>query len=216
MRTARLGRVWALVATCAIVAGCGSSNTASPTAKTTAAQPKGPPSCNDLPAPREYSVCVDKSGKRYAVADIGHEATLATLRIKVNHVSTVASFPSLLFGDPPVRARGRFVVVNVTVTNRLHNDEGDDFETVPAGQVVLLLRGKAYRTSANAEVKGDPHGFLAQSNYSLSANESATGDLVFDVPTSTVNDLLQHGVLVVSDFNWFPEDTGRVVLLKLA
>jgi hypothetical protein len=196
--------------------GCGSSSTASLAAKANAANPKRPPSCNALPSPSEYSVCVDKSGKRYTVAAVGHEATLATLRIKVNHVSTVASFPSLLFGDPPVRAHGRFVVVNVTVTNRLHNDEGDDFETVPYGQVELLLGRKGYRTSANAEVKGDRHGFLAQSNYSLSANESATGDVIFDVPASVVTDVLQHGVLVVSDFSWSPENTNRVVLLKLS
>jgi hypothetical protein len=218
-------RAIVVIGACGIVIGCGAAGAHAPSVahKSVSAQgvtastaPSGPPNCNALPSPPTYHSCVVK-GRTYPVADIGQAATLPTLRIKVDRVTTVRSFPPPLFDKPPVIAHGRFVVVKVTVANRVRGDDTCcQFADTPYGQTELVGRGgTTYMASSRGEL-GDAASFARLSNNNIYAGETATGDLVYDIPTAAVSALVQHGVLVVSDFNWNPQNTGNVVLLKLA
>jgi hypothetical protein len=217
-----------LVGAAIVVVGCGSSTktvvqtvtapattltTATPTATaTTNAAESAPPNCQHLPnAPTFEGNCV-VNGATFLFENKGDTARLKSLAVKINGTSTAQSY-SAGGGATSATARGTFVTVNVTVTNRL--DSPQQFDESDTGQVQLQVRQATYTPSFEAENQADQKSFLSANLEPLQPGESQSGDVVFDVPTSRVATALNHGAIVVVDFGSTVSTTTTAALLKL-
>jgi hypothetical protein len=153
------------------------------------------------------------NGYTLTYVNMGARGKLRTLSAKVNGVSTASSY-SAASGTITAVAHGRFVTVNLTVTNRL--DSPQQFDGGTTGQVALSVRGKTYTPSFDAENEADQSSFMSANNSApIQPGESQSGDVVFDVPSTAVNIALAHGAVIVTDFGTGSQAPTNVLVLKI-
>jgi hypothetical protein len=205
-----------VAATCALLAGCGSSAHVTKSAQHGAPRwnPKsGPPRCDALPV-GPYKTCVF-GGKRFPIAQRGYKVQIPTLSARIDRVVAARLSPSPTFlGKRRVSATGTFLIVTLTITDRAFaSDESRDFvEFHDASQVELVLGNKVFLPAQKAE-EADSAAFM--NGDSFSPRDTRTGDVIFDVPARLAQNILENGAVVLTDFAWYVDSPSTYGLLKL-
>lgn len=184
---------------------------------TTSTTSSGPPECDTMGKREGY--CVD-SGKQYQVANSDGIVHLKSMSVKLNGVKSADS----LSGDggyETATAHGRFLIFDVTITNR--DDSGQSFGDGLGGQSVLGVGDgshfKSYDEDFNAENGPDAGSCIdANNSEAIQPGESATCDVVFDVPPPVVAQIPTSGNLDFVNFGVdlsFGGSTGTVGVFRL-
>ncbi|PTL60346.1 DUF4352 domain-containing protein [Paraconexibacter algicola] len=134
----------------------------------------------DLTGAREGSCWQD--GRRITVANAGTVLQTSALRAKLEGASTRQVLPRAESFLEPERARGRFVVARVTVTNQT---------TRPVNSVrsSLVIGQNTYAESSAGFRYGD------RDIYPLQPGGSATLTLLYDIPQDAARTALQQGAV---------------------
>src|SRR5436305_4954332 len=157
-----------LVVAALAVAGCGSKNkTAS---QTTASSPTGAASsnttttsttaaaadCNKLginPTGMREGTCTH-AGITYVIVDENHTLKLHSLTARLNGIHATSS----LSAGKQATAQGKFVVLPITLTNRL--GLAQSFDRSGTQQAGLVLEGTVYKEDTGVEQGSDPSSCL--------------------------------------------------------
>lgn len=149
----------------ALIAGCGGA--------------PGLRSCGSFTSPAQTGTCQSSSGGRLVYADLKQTLTLDTVSVRVRQVRIRRTLSSRL---GTIRARGRFVVVSLTIVNRTPRSQTFDQAALDSGleengQVLFATPTAVYREEVGTERRYDrsscPHRAL------LAPRASVTCDLVF-------------------------------------
>src|SRR5579862_6963118 len=124
-----------------------------------------------------------------------------------------------LTGAQAASAQGRFVLVSVTITNRLELTQ--TFDKSGTQQAGLILDGTVYKEDTAVESRADSKSCLS-GKASLAPGESRTCQVVFDVPAASAGDLGKHGRadLYLVDFgsdlsgSLVPQTVGQIRLYR--
>jgi len=208
-----------------LTAACGSnSNSASqkaasaPTPATTpTTASSSPKDCNTLginPTQMREGTCTH-GGITYVIVDENHPLKLRTLTATLSGLQTATS----LTGAQAASAQGRFVLVSVTITNRLELTQ--TFDKSGTQQAGLILDGTVYKEDTAVESRADSKSCLS-GKASLAPGESRTCQVVFDVPAASAGDLGKHGRadLYLVDFgsdlsgSLVPQTVGQIRLYR--
>lgn len=135
------------------------------------------------------------AGITYVIVDENHELKLHSLTAKLNEIRV----ENALAGSHPAGAGGKFLVVSITVSNRLELPQSLDRDGTQ--QTGLILDGTVYKEDSSVERASDIHSCLSRST-PIAAGKSETCDVIFEVPASSAADLEKHGSgdLYVVDF----------------
>ena len=199
--------------------GCGGSGhprtvvrtiTAAPTTVTAASPPastRSATSSNDCarlisssssgPPTVTEGTCTTSTGTKLAVVKQGRVLRLKTLTARVTGVHLTDSVSA--GGGISATARGTFVVINLAITNKLSTPQ--QFDPIGNSQTALIAGGsKTYSESFNAENQADQQSFVSQS-HDVQPDETQTGDVVFDLPGTTLARARSRGAgLVIVNF----------------
>jgi hypothetical protein len=117
-------------------------------------------------------------------------AHLQTLSAHVNGVTTASTLAS---NGSSASANGRFLVVSLTITNNASAPE--QFDSIGNQQTAIIgHRGASYSEDFNAENGPDQHSCVASNTNDIQPGESATCDVVFDLPVAAVDRARTHGL----------------------
>lgn len=175
-----------------VASGCGSTHTVTVTksASTTAASvtsstsspPRGPPPCppDVLDAP-PGARCVLSRG---VVASVGSKTLPARLKTLAARVVGLTTADTLSDGTSSASAVGRFVVVSLAVTNRAHSPE--TFDPIGVQQAALVEHKTYYSEDFKVENYNDSRSCVSQATTPIQPGESATCDVVFDLPATAI------------------------------
>lgn len=205
---------WIIALTIAVVAaGCGGKSTSATThastttastaattpastAATTTASTSSPTTtaassidCNTLginPTSMREGTCTH-NGLTYVIVDENHTLRLHSL---TSSLRAVHSAKSLSGSGGSATAQGQFVIVSLTITNRLSAAQALDQRHTQ--QFGLILDGALFKEDVGAETGADAHSCVA-SNAAIQPGKSETCDALFDVPASSTADLGKHG-----------------------
>jgi hypothetical protein len=138
------------------------------------------------------------------------------LTAKIERVSTATLSPGPgAFGLGRARAHGTFIIVSLAVTSSDINPtgpQGDAFYEEKDGNVELLAGRATLWPSGRAE-NADYHSFL-NGKY-VKPGDTVTGDVIFDVPTDEVQEIIRNDAIAVSGFG-LSIGSGAFGLLKLS
>src|SRR5205807_2822575 len=106
---------------------------------------------------------------------------------------------SSLSAGKQATAQGKFVVLPITLTNRL--GLAQSFDRSGTQQAGLVLEGTVYKEDTGVEQGSDPSSCLNHTT-PLPSGKSETCDVIFDVPVGAAAKLGKHGSgdLYVVDF----------------
>lgn len=134
------------------------------------------------------------AGETVALAHGTKPLRLRTLTAQIIGLRTATSL-----ADPGVAsatANGVYIVITLKIVNRSQIPQS--FDGVGGNATLLALNGSTYSESFDAENGPDQQSFLSETP-TIQPGESATGDVIFDVPTSRARSV-DVGVLIVGDF----------------
>jgi hypothetical protein len=106
--------------------------------------------------------------------------------------------PSVSSEASAAKAHGTFVIATVELTNREHSPQA-----WASKQSSLLVGGNSYEEAFEAENGKDQHSLLWTSGATnnIQPEETRTGDLVYDVPSSALHTLEREGgAIAIRDF----------------
>lgn len=168
------------------------STASSPPPTTTEAS--GPPNCREATV-ATASTC-ELEGTTVLVAHGHGEVRLSTLAARIEGIRTTSSFSS---GVGTTTAHGVFLVISLHVANMASTPQV--FDGVGEKQVALSVSKHYYSESFEAENESDRQSFITNEE-PIQPGESKTGDLVFDVPSSVVNEVqaLPESGLFIGNF----------------
>jgi hypothetical protein len=120
------------------------------------------------------------------VATIAHQSNAVHLKTLTARVIGVSTAETLSGSTGSATAIGRFVVVSLAIANQA--DSPESFDRIGAEQTRFVGNGKSYSEDFNAENGGDPRSCVraAMTATSIQPGESATCDVVFDLPASAI------------------------------
>jgi Domain of unknown function (DUF4352) len=185
---------------CAL-AGCGGGSSHGstknhPTLTTAPAQPaSGSQSCLSKhmgATTHNQGVCTLASGLRFYFVNRTTKLVLPQLAVKLNSVSETKTIGS---GRSATTAKGMYVVVQLTVTNRTSGAVPFD----GAHNQTLLITSKQAFTE-DAASQHEPRSFAQEAKTPIPAGGSLSGSLVYDVTSSELKAVRQSGVLTVLQF----------------
>jgi hypothetical protein len=190
----RAGRLGLATISAAMIAGCGGA--------------RGLPSCDTFTSPTRTGTCEESSPDAHLVyANLHQTLTLDTVSIKVRQVRVRRTLSSRV---GTIRARGRFVVVSLTIANRTGRTQTFDQAALDPGlaengQVLFAAPGAVYQEEVRTERRYDgsscPHRSL------LAPRASVTCDLVFgtdinsgkgDIPLNVARRTAKAALLVAN------------------
>ena len=190
----KTGRLGLATITAAMIAGCGGAG--------------GLPSCDTFTSPAQTGTCQQSSSRgRLVYANLNQTLTLDTLSVKVRQVRIRRTLSNRI---GTIRARGRFVVVSLTIANRTSRSQTFDQAALDSGlaengQVLFDAPSSLYREEVGTERRYDgsscPHRAL------LAPGASVTCDLVFgtdinsgngDIPLNVAGRSAKAAVLVAN------------------
>lgn len=187
-----------VVTTAALLAtACGGAKPAakapapsSPTTSSTTAASTSSKDCSALgidPSKMREGTCTH-GGYTWVVVDETHTLKLNTLRATLAGIRTTKVLAS---GSSTAATSGDFVVVSVNLTNELPAPQ--TFDQAGAQQAGLILGGAVFKEAVAAESKADASSCLKHHGTPIRAGQTATCDVIFDVPTRAAADLGKHG-----------------------
>jgi len=102
-------------------------------------------------------------------------------------------------GTISATANGEYLIVTLKVTN--NTDSPETFDGISSHETELVADGKDFTEAFKAENQADQQSFISQSE-AIQPGESATGDVVFDVPPAIAAKVLsgQKGGLAILNF----------------
>jgi hypothetical protein len=166
------------------------------------------------PKPR---ICLLGAAKLHAVpwADTLRLRTLAADLTDVTREGTVSDGSGI-----SATAQGMYLVFALSVHNATYSPETfDDSQD----QTLLFADGRVFTEAFKAENQSDQQSFLSNDTTPIQAGESATGDVIFDVPASIAALVVDHkkGALFVGNFGaditpGAPSGTGMFDLERAA
>jgi|SRR5665213_907198 len=164
------------------------------TPSTPTAEASGTPNCREA-AVQTASTC-ELEGATVLVAHGHSEVRLRTLGARIEGIRTVSSFSN---GVGTTTAHGIFLVISIHVTNMASSPKA--FDSVGEKQVALSVSNHYYSEAFDAENQRDSRSFITNEE-PIQPGESKTGDLVFDVPASVVDQVrtLPDSGLFVGNF----------------
>ena len=124
------------------------------------------------------------------------------MTVKLNGARSVDSL-SADEGTESATATGRFVIFNITVSNRLDSAQSINLAGSNSSQSFLLIGKREYSDSFDAENGPDPQSCVDVTGIGgsdIQPGESATCDVIFDVPTSAVTQIAKTGNLDFANF----------------
>jgi hypothetical protein len=192
------------------------STGSSGTTTATTPEPASTPSCESLTTQGAHGVgsCEGPGNSTAKYAGPGHHLVLSGLVMRYASMTTAPSVSSE-GGGGTAKAHGVFVIVTVEVTNREHTAQ-----EWKSQQSSLLVDGNSYEEAFKAENGPDQNSLLWATSFTrkLQPEESRTGDLIYDIPTTSARQTLEHegGAVAIRDFgeeNENKEAYGGVLLL---
>jgi hypothetical protein len=182
------------------------ASTTTPTTNTTitSATTSADTECNSLGidgSQHKEGYCKQGS-KSFQVVNSTSTLKLKSLTAKLNGASSADSL-SADEGTETATAHGRFVIFNITVSNRLDSAQSINLAGSNSSQISLLLGKRDYSDAFDAENGPDPQSCVDVTGIGgseIQPGESATCDVVFDVPTSAVAQAAKTGNLDVLNF----------------
>jgi hypothetical protein len=164
------------------------------TTSTSVTTPSGPPSCTAVAFKTAHCTL---GGVSFTVAHGTQTLRLKTLALNITGVRTTSTVAN---NSISATAKGEFLIVTISVTNKTTSPEtfdGGGFQQ----QSELELDGASYTESFHAENQADAQSFITN-NSPIQPGESATGDLVFDVPPAEAAKATtdSRDVLIIGNF----------------
>ena len=188
----------------------GESQSTAAATPTPTAEASAPPNCREA-AVATASTC-ELEGTIVLVAHGHNELKLRTLAARIEGIRTASSFSS---GVGTTTAHGIFLVISLHLTNMASAPQV--FDGIDAKQVALSVSKHYYGESFAAENESDKQSFITNEE-PIQPGESKTGDLVFDVPPSVVNEVrtLPESGLFIGNFGdneieGTPSGTGLII-----
>jgi hypothetical protein len=136
---------------------------------------------------------------------------LSSMRVQVTGTRTTKTLVDQSDGVTfaHAKAQGTFAIVTLRITNETHQPQLFD----EASQAELQIGVNQYSSSLNGE---DADAGTQGLDDQIQPGESATGDIVFDVPTSAISGFTLHSALLLANFNQFltisPTELGLIYL----
>jgi hypothetical protein len=172
------------------------------------------PSCESLAEKGAQGVgsCEAPGNSSAKYAGVGHHLVLSGLSARYVSKETA---PSVSSTGSTAKAHGMFVIVTLELTN--HERSPQEWKSE---QSSLLVGGNTYDEAFNAENGPDEHSLvwtIGGIGGKLQPEETRTGDVIYDVPSSVLHTLeTQGGAVALRDFGEEHENKeayGGVLLL---
>jgi hypothetical protein len=199
-----------------VIAGCGSSSTktvvrtvtagsststAAPTTSTTTSTASST-DCDALGINRAKlgeGTCIT-NGVTYTIVNKNGTVRLETLTAKLDGISTARSVSSNVGTS---LATGRYVIITLTVTNRMHSEQHFG-PVLGERQVELLLGPNQYTEDFEAENGNHEPSCVSKEGgvggSAIQAGLSVTCDVIFDVPANLVSGLNTNANVFLTNF----------------
>lgn len=195
-------------------------STTTPTTTTASTPVPKPTDCDALginEAKLREGAC-SSSGLRLFVVNRGHTAHIKGLTVSLQGITTQDSLSGGASGIGQTTANGKFAIATIMVTNKL-----DSAQTWSSDQSSLQIATSktgtsTYQESFNAENGGDQSSCLWKIggglNGGLPSGESATCDLVYDIPTHLSPEAHGSNIAVAGFGNTPNQPSGRLAILR--
>jgi hypothetical protein len=135
-------------------------------------------------------------GATITVVNLGHEARLRTLGVRLNGCR--------------IAAHGTFARCSLTVRNR--SDAPRRFDSAGRTQTMLVIDGTQFFERSDAERRADARSLVARDSH-IEPGQSRTGDVVFDLAPRFIHGLRSSGNLFVFNFGDDGNNTEAAAML---
>lgn len=189
--------------------GCGESEPASTTARaaTTTERRAKPTDCErkGIMGPGKAvlrnaeGTCRGPGRQKLTIVPFGESAQLRDLSFTVQGVRTTTRLPN---GPVETAARSIFLLVRISVTN-----EGASIQRVRSNQFQLLTKPRYF--AERTTLAANPDTLVRMTRNGLSPGKSVTGDVIFEIPRDSIDEVLRSGL--VAGFSFATVTAGRPV-----
>ena len=197
----------------------GGTTTTPPTTTTSTPVPK-PTDCDALGINQvklREGACISHGAPVFVVSR-GHTAHIKGLTVSLQGMTTQDSLSGSTGGIGQTTANGKFAIATITVTNKLDSAQTWSSDQSASAIATSKTRVSTYQESFNAENGGDQNSCLWKIGGGLDgglpSGESATCDLVYDIPTHLSPEAHGSNVAVAGWGNTPDQPSGRVAILR--